>query len=432
MNVFFHSVALDKDKCIGCTTCIKRCPTEAIRVRNGKAQINTKRCIDCGECIRVCPKGAKHAHSTRLSALDNWEYKLAIPAPALFGQFNNLDNIDIVLNGLKKIGFDDVYEVSRGAEVVSDLTRKLMQGNKLKKPVISSACPAVVRLIRQIFPSLIENVLPIKAPMEVTARLAKKDFSEKHGVPIEKIGAFFLSPCPAKVTDFAVPIGSASSWIDGAISISKIFPRLTEAMDKEVNIEEPEKIAESGISGVNWATSGGEAKAALDDKYLAADGIENVINVLEQLEDERIQDVDFVELNACSGGCVGGVLCVENAYVAQARIHRLRKYLPESCNHYKESMSDMVKWTQELEYAPVMKLSDNMETAVEMMNDIEKLRKELPGIDCGSCGAPTCKAFAEDVIKGKVKETDCIFILRQRVKNVADTLSQIGVDDESK
>ena len=104
MNVFFHSVALEKDKCIGCTTCIKRCPTEAIRVRNGKAQISAQRCIDCGECIRVCSKGAKRAHSTRLAALDNWEYKVAIPAPALFGQFNHLDDIDIVLNGLKKMG----------------------------------------------------------------------------------------------------------------------------------------------------------------------------------------------------------------------------------------------------------------------------------------------------------------------------------------
>lgn len=50
--------------------------------------------------------------------------------------------------------------------------------------------------------------------------------------------------------------------------------------------------------------------------------------MLEEIEDERIGDLDFIELNACSGGCVGGVLCVENPYVAKARIQRLRKYLP--------------------------------------------------------------------------------------------------------
>ncbi len=428
---YFHSVKLNKSKCIGCTACIKRCPTEAIRVRAGKAEINSKRCIDCGECIRICPKGAKRAHSTRLAALDNWEHKIAIPAPALFGQFNNLDNIDIVLEGLKKMGFNEVFEVSRGAEIVSDITRKLMKFGKVKTPVISSACPAVVRLIRQRFPGLVDNVLPVKPPMEVTAHIAKREYSQKYGVPVDRIGAFFITPCPAKVTDVAVPIGYEAGSLDGAISIAKIYSELTEAMEHCVDAANPEPIAESGIIGVSWAASGGEASATLNEKYLAADGIENVINVLEQLEDDRIHDIDFVELNACSGGCVGGVLCVENAYVAQARIQRLRKYLPLSLNHYNETLDDYIGWTQPLEYANVMKLSDDMATAMNMMSDIETICKRLPGIDCGSCGAPTCKAFAEDVVKGKVKETDCVFVLRRKVKSVADTLSQIGTEDKN-
>ena len=63
MDRFFHSVTLDKEKCKGCTNCIKRCPTEAIRVRNGKAVITPERCIDCSVCIRVCPYHAKKAKS---------------------------------------------------------------------------------------------------------------------------------------------------------------------------------------------------------------------------------------------------------------------------------------------------------------------------------------------------------------------------------
>lgn len=54
-----HSVTLQKSKCMGCTDCIKRCPTEAIRVRSSKAQIIEARCIDCGNCIRICRNGAK-------------------------------------------------------------------------------------------------------------------------------------------------------------------------------------------------------------------------------------------------------------------------------------------------------------------------------------------------------------------------------------
>ena len=50
-----HSVSLNAEKCKGCTHCLKRCPTEAIRIREGKAEINTERCIGCGACENLCP-----------------------------------------------------------------------------------------------------------------------------------------------------------------------------------------------------------------------------------------------------------------------------------------------------------------------------------------------------------------------------------------
>ena len=423
MDRFFHSVTLDKDKCLGCTNCIKRCPTEAIRVREGKAQIISERCIDCGECIRVCPHHAKKARYDHLSVLEGWKYKIAIPAPALFGQFNNLDDIDIVLTGLKQMGFDDVYEVSRGAELVSDATRKLIADGRLPKPVISSACPAVVRLIRVRFPDLCDHVLNLNAPMEVSAMMAKRAASERTGIPVEEIGAFFITPCPAKVTDIKMPIGTEGSWCDGAIAISEVFPLLSHRMDK---LETVEPIGQSGLIGVSWAGSGGESAALLNEKYLAADGIENVIRVLEELEDERIRELDFVELNACSGGCVGGVLCVENGYVAKARLQRLRKYLPVSQNHLDGGVPRDMEWTEPLEFAPVLKLSQNLEEAMQMMEEIDVICEGLPGLDCGSCGAPSCRALAEDVVKGVARTSDCVFVMREQVKNVADTLSSIG------
>lgn len=423
MDRFFHSVTLDKDKCLGCTNCIKRCPTEAIRVREGKAQIISERCIDCGECIRVCPHHAKKARYDHLSVLEGWKYKIAIPAPALFGQFNNLDDIDIVLTGLKQMGFDDVYEVSRGAELVSDATRKLMADGRLPKPVISSACPAVVRLIRVRFPDLCDHVLNLNAPMEVSAMMAKRAASERTGIPIEEIGAFFITPCPAKVTDIKMPIGTEGSWCDGAIAISEVFPLLSHRMDK---LETVEPIGQSGLIGVSWAGSGGESAALLNEKYLAADGIENVIRVLEELEDERIRELDFVELNACSGGCVGGVLCVENGYVAKARLQRLRKYLPVSQNHLDGGVPRDMEWTEPLEFAPVLKLSQNLEEAMQMMEEIDVICEGLPGLDCGSCGAPSCRALAEDMVRGAARTSDCVFVMREQVKNVADTLSSIG------
>lgn len=420
MSKYFHSVQLDADRCCGCTNCLKRCPTEAIRVHDGKAKILSERCIDCGECIRICPHHAKKANSSTLDEIKGFDYTVAIPAPALFGQFNNLDSIDIVLTGLKKMGFDDVFEVSRAAELVSEATRKMIKENKLNKPIISSACPAVVRLIKIRFPELCDNVMPLLAPIEVAARIAKREATEKTGLPKEKIGVFFITPCPAKVTEIHSPNYTEHSECDGAIAVSKIYPELTQVMD---HLTEVEALGQSGLMGIGWATSGGEAAAMLGDKYLAADGIENVIRVLEELEDEHIRGVDFIELNACSGGCVGGVLNVENPYVAQARIQNLRKFLPVSLNHLEDGELEGMLWENELAYdADIFRLDKDISKAMEMMSRMEEIFDGLPHLDCGSCGAPTCRALAEDIVRGKAKETDCIFKLRAKIQNVYDQL----------
>jgi len=143
-----HSVMLDTDKCKGCTSCIKHCPTEAIRVRDGHACIENKRCIDCGECIRVCQYKAKKAIYDRFEDFADYKYKIALPAPALYGQFEDVSDLDAVLSALVELGFDDVFEVARAAEMVSEYTRKYLERNdSLPSPVISSACPVIVRLI---------------------------------------------------------------------------------------------------------------------------------------------------------------------------------------------------------------------------------------------------------------------------------------------
>ena len=424
MERFFHSVTLDSDKCMGCTNCIKHCPTEAIRVRSGKACIISERCIDCGECVRVCPHHAKRAQSDPLSVIESFPYAIALPAPTLYGQFNHLDDIDIVLTGLKRLGFDEVFEVSRAAELVSEATRCLMREGKLRLPVISSACPAVVRLIRVRFPDLCGHVLPLASPMELAARTAKDEAARRTGLPREQIGAFFLTPCPAKVTDARTPINFEHSEVDGVIAISEIFPKLLDKMD---HLDRTEPLQGSGVIGVSWASSGGESAALLNDKYLAADGVENVIRVLEELEDEHIHELEFIELNACSGGCVGGVLTVENPYVARARLQRLRRYLPVSRNHLEAGgVPDSMHWQSELEYAPVLKLSDNMEEALRMMADIDRICATFPGLDCGSCGAPSCRALAEDVVRGEARQSDCIFVLREEIRSMAEALGAMG------
>lgn len=423
MDKFFTSVHLKKDLCMGCINCIKRCPTQAIRVRNKKAVITKEFCIDCGECIRICPHHAKEATYDSIDIMKKYEYTVALPAPSLYGQFNNLDDVNIVLTALKKLGFNDVYEVSGAAELVSELSRAYVDSHKEDLPIISTACPTVVRLIQVRFPNLIEHLLPISAPVDLAAISARKKAMEDTGLPADKIGIIFISPCPAKVTAVKSPIGISKSEIDAVLAMKEVYPLLLPLMRQ--SIDSVEELSISGRIGIGWGATGGEAGALLTDNYLAADGIENVIRVLEDLEDQKFDKLEFVELNACSGGCVGGVLTVQNPYAAKVKLKRLRKYLPVACSHLKEEEMIEAQWTDNVQYEPVFKLGRNMKDSISKMSYVSELCKKFPGLDCGSCGAPTCKALAEDIVRGVAKEQDCIYILRDYIHKLSDELSKI-------
>ena len=420
---FTHSVHLDKDKCMGCINCIKRCPTQAIRVRNGKAAIIPEFCIDCGECIRICPHHAKLASYDPLSVMKNYEYTIALPAPSLYAQFNNLDDINIVLRALLKMGFSAVYEVSAAAELVSELSRKYIAENMDKRPFISSACPSVVRLISVRFPNLIEHILPILAPVDIAASEARKEAIQKTGLPPEKIGVIFISPCPAKVTALKDPLGYEKSEVDAVVAIKDIYPVLLNYMKETIN--EDEELLASGKIGISWGRSGGEAGGLLLDSYLAADGIENVIKVLEDLEDQKFSNLDFIELNACSGGCVGGTLTVENAYVAKAKLNRLRKYQPVTRCHLDGKQLSNPYFEKEIEYTPVFKIGKSMKDSIAAMAKISDLCEKFPGLDCGSCGAPTCHALAEDIVSGRAKERDCIYLLKDYIHRISQQFNSL-------
>lgn len=408
MNRYEHSVYLDEKKCSGCTACLKHCPTEAIRIREGHASIDPDRCIDCGECIRVCPHNAKKAVCEKLSAMDKFKWKIALPAPSLYGQFDNLEDVDYVLDGLIKIGFDDVFEVSAAAELVSAYTRPYLKTEGVKKPAISSACPVVIRLIGLRFPSLTDNIIHMLPPMEIAAMLARKKAKREHPeLADEEIGVCFISPCPAKVSYVKNGFAGYKSQVDTVVSINDIYFQLIAKMQPKADIK---SLSNSGMIGIGWASTGGEATAIFNESYLAADGIENVIRVLDQVENGNIPPLEFIELNACSGGCVGGVMTMQNPFIAKARLQTLRRYLPVSQNFLSKEESYIPEsyiFNEIPTYHPISRLSDSMAESMRMMADIQKLRDTLPGIDCGACGAPNCRAFAEDTVRNRSCGAKC-------------------------
>ena len=413
-----HSVIVEYKRCRGCTNCMKSCPTEAIRVRRGKATILADRCIDCGTCMQACPHHAVRAVPDRFEALHKYDYRVALPDPALYGQFQNMDDVNIILNGLLEVGFDAVYEVARAAEYLSDaVCQRTLTNESAVMPRISSACPTVLRLICMRFPKLIPNIQNCIAPIELAAILARKEAVEKTGLPPERIGVFGIVPCPSRVTAAHTPVVLQQPVLNGAFAIRDVYRQLLTPMKE---LRELRPLSSAGLTGVGWSFCGGEAEARQDSNYLAVDGIENVIRMLEEIEDGRLPEADFIELNACVEGCVGGCLTVENPFAAHMRLKKLMRDAPDFCNRFADLgvPEEMLNADKELEYVPVLLLDTDRAAAMQKMMQIETLEEQLPGLHCGSCGAPSCRAFAEDVVLGRTSERDCFFKVRERMQRM--------------
>lgn len=160
-----------------------------------------------------------------------------MPDTALYGQFKNLYDINLVHEGLLMLGFQDVYPCAIGAELLSDYYQK-HQDEFLSEdlPKINSECPATVRLIAMEFQDLIPNVVEKLCSFEVTAILARKEAAEKTGLRPEEIGICLISPCPAKNTRAYHPLGLEKPVVDYVLPDERC---LSQAADPHETVEQP-------------------------------------------------------------------------------------------------------------------------------------------------------------------------------------------------
>ena len=88
----------------------------------------------------------------------------------------------------------------------------------------------------------------------------------------------------------------------------------------------------------------------------------------------------------------------------------------------------VIPWTTGVQYEPVFRLGNTMMESFSRLNQVERLCKKLPGLDCGSCGAPTCKALAEDIVRGEAVETDCVYNLRENLHKLSEEVAILAED----
>lgn len=421
---YAHSIQIDPDRCIGCSHCMRVCSTRAIRIVDGYARIQPERCVDCGECFRVCPQRAIYAKDDGLATLPPENYKIALVPSVFIGQFPSEYSATQVLNAVKQVGFDEVFEVEQAVDFMKEAYPSVAKEN-LPRPVISSYCPAIVRLIQVRYPSLTGQIMQLKAPHDIAALYLRKS-KEKEGIDPGKLSIYYVTPCAAKIVAARVPVGEAKSPIDGTVNMTVIYNKTSTIL---YGIKKPglhKTFANMSPDSVNWSLSGTEKKY-FPGRSLAIDGMDNVIEFLEKLESGHISDIDFLEMRACDQGCAGGILCPGNRFLAVERLEYRQKRLQKLRDADNGRVRNPLMEYEEMLHTmsgvdPVyprdgLLLDEDMEKALIKLQRIERLVTYFPGFDCGACGAPGCRNLAEDIVQGKASISHCVFVQRVMEKN---------------
>ncbi len=418
---FIHALIVDDQKCIRCTHCVKICPTEAIRIVNGSVVIREERCVDCGECVRACPQGAIDIDHDDLSRINEYKNKVILFPSVFWAQFPDRLSEDQVYTALQKIGFTHVYEVEQPIAVLKNVVRKQIKSNQSEYPIISSFCPAIVRLIQIRYPSLTENITRVKAPHDLSAHYILDKLSAD-GLDPAETGVFYVTPCVAKIAAVKSPVGENRSIITGVISPKDLFNKVMSIVD-DIQAEDCRYLRkELTKEGIQWSLTHGETWWQ-NTRTMAVDGIHNAIKILERIENDEIAGIDFLELRACDRSCAAGVLLPQNRFLTVEKLKRRAKRYPsaekksqtEGDERFMHLESKVL--TGEINPRPLLRFGSDMEMAMSRMQRARNIMCHLPGIDCAACGAPTCQALAEDMANRKAKMSDCIFIQQLWQKN---------------
>jgi len=410
----YHALTIDEQTCIGCTHCMKVCPTEAIRVVGGLAEIREDRCVDCGHCMRACPVKAIYVEQDDIKKIQTFKYRVVLFPAVMIGQFPEKYTEDQIYAALLKIGFTHVFEVEQPIGILKNSIKEYCRKSTTHRPHISTFCPAIVRLIQIRYPSLTENLIRRKAPHDLGAHFAISEL-KKQGAKEEEIGLFYVTPCNAKISSVKSPVGEKESIVDGIINMNALYNKVMKAIDTKEAPDTSSQRQNLTRDGILWSLTRGEARH-FGERSMAIDGIHNVIRFLERLENEEVPNLDFLELRACDQSCAGGIMMTGNRFLTVERLERrARRYAPA----WKLQNTQAVKESKELKQKliadqiipkPAFSLDPDRERALEKMNRAQRIICFLPGIDCGACGAPNCQALAEDMVSGTAKMSDCVFL----------------------
>ncbi len=414
---FHHALTVDYDLCTGCTHCMTVCPTKAIRVRNGKAIIIDNKCVDCGNCYKACPVSAIQVEHDDLEMIFNYPVRVILIPGVLIGQFPETAITTGIYSALKEIGFTHVYQVENTVDMVLEAYRESASVNDVR-PLISSFCPAIVRLIQVKYPSLVGNLMKVNPPIDMSA-LYYREKLKSEGISGENIGMFYATPCAAKIAAIKSPVGETESVINGVINMNYLYNRIRKYLQTG-NMGQEIPLTDDLLSsrGILWSLTDGEA-VHWGERALAIDGIGNASEILESVENEKLSGIGFLELRACDESCAGGILIKSNRFLVAERLKRMAAVYSEKKDDNNKKLTEGFINLKEhsflgnIEPRPIEKLDEDFQVALKKMERKRRMMCFLPGFDCASCGAPDCQSLAEDIVQGRAQISHCIFMQQQ-------------------
>lgn len=322
--------------------------------------LNVSSCIKCGQCIMVCPTGALRERSALKEVTDaiNDPNKLVVVqhAPSIsvsigeeFGLRAGTDVDGVLVRALRILGFDRVFDTSFSADLTimeeaSELVERVKKGGVF--PMFTSCCPAWVKFVEQFYPEFIPNLSSCKSPQQMLGAIIKSYFAEREGIAVDRIYSVSIMPCSAKKFEAERPEMARGGIPDvDAVLTTRELARMIRRSGLDITKLEPDTadtpFGTRSSAGKLFGATGGVMEAAIRSAYYFATGKElehlevkpvrgleelrrttieidgirlgvgvvyglaNARKLLEAIRD-GFNDIHFVEVMACPGGCIGG------------------------------------------------------------------------------------------------------------------------------
>ena len=414
MQRFQSILQFKKVSCKNCYKCVRNCPVKAIRVHDHQARIIESQCIYCEKCILVCPQDAKEEQNmipAICNAMENKTQVIASLHPAYLARFG-VTGINGIREAMKKLGFADAADAAEGASLMISQYRALFAEQKEPGIMISSACPVIVQLVKKHYPHLLGNLVQSASMMQFHASYLKKKYPKAEIV--------YVSPCISAMSE----LRDSGNEVDYVITLEE----LVQWMKKEgisITEKEPEQIAyrsreiaiADGLTDLLGAVKG--------IRRLSVSGMEQCKEVLEELHPEDFENC-FLEMYACSGGCVAGpsfqmkkghyladVLAVKNAAFGKD-FHREQ-------GDYELPGFELRK---NFGYCSAQEQEEVSEE--EIRDALAEMGKFSPKdeLNCGACGYPTCREKAIAVYQKKAELDMCIPFMYEKSKSFANLVME--------